>query len=186
MSGLYHMHSGQLIKDVSVWWLFLVTQTVLHSVHSLQRNGRKEIWIEFGTGEKRRFLPLHIIADQMGEPLCRVLFKTHVHTGDDITSRIGTKLAAMQCNPPYYLTRVWRKTRTGTRWHFTSWRVHCTGLVRCPIKTKCQHIWWTSSACPLKCPYPHWHDEYATYIECYSWPYQTSILCGSQNCWAYC
>ena len=38
----------------------------------------------------------------MGEPLCRVLFnmfKTHVLTGDDITSRIGTKFAAMQCNP---------------------------------------------------------------------------------------
>ena len=30
--------------------------------------------------------------------------KTHVLTGNDVTSRIGTNLAAMQCNPTVYLT----------------------------------------------------------------------------------
>ena len=86
---------------------------LLHSAHSLQRNELKEIWIEFGTGEKRRLLPLHIIADQMGEPLCRVPFKAHVLTGDDITSRIGTKLAAMHCNPLNYLTGFGERPELG-------------------------------------------------------------------------
>ena len=30
--------------------------------------------------------------------------KAHVLTGNDVTRRIGTKLAAMQCNPIVYLT----------------------------------------------------------------------------------
>ena len=76
---------------------------LLHSTHCLQRNGLKELWIEFGTGKRRQLLPLHQMAERMGEPLCRVLVKAHILTGDDITSRIGTKVAAMQCNPLDYL-----------------------------------------------------------------------------------
>ena len=30
--------------------------------------------------------------------------KAHVLTGNDVTSRIGTNLAALQCNPTVYLT----------------------------------------------------------------------------------
>ena len=111
---------------------------LLYSAHSLQRNGLKDIWIEFGTGEKRRLLPLHIISDQMGEPLCRVLFKAHILTGDDITSSIGTKLAAMQCNPLNHLTGFGEKSELGH--DDISQAVLCTGLVRCPIKTKCQNV----------------------------------------------
>ena len=70
----------------------------------LIRDGLKELWVEFGTGEKRRLLPLHRMAERMGEPLCRVKVKAHVLTGDDVTSKIGTKLAAMQCNPTVCLT----------------------------------------------------------------------------------
>ena len=41
----------------------------------------------------------------MGEPLCRVVVKAHVFTGDDVMSRIGTKLATRQCNPIGYMTK---------------------------------------------------------------------------------
>ena len=40
----------------------------------------------------------------MDEHLCLVLVKAHVLTGNDITSRIGTTLAAMHCNRIVYLT----------------------------------------------------------------------------------
>ena len=49
----------------------------------------------------------------MGEPLYRVMFKAHVLTGDDITSSIGTKLAAMQCNPLNYLTGFGERPELG-------------------------------------------------------------------------
>ena len=62
----------------------------------------KELWVEYGTGEKRSCIHLHSMADKMGESLCRVVVKADILTGDDITSRIGTKLAAMQCNPTTY------------------------------------------------------------------------------------
>ena len=39
----------------------------------------------------------------MGEHLCRIMVKAHVLIGNDVTSRIGTKHAAMQCNPIVYL-----------------------------------------------------------------------------------
>ena len=39
----------------------------------------------------------------MGENRGLVLEKVHVFTGNDVTSRIGTKHAAMQCNPIIYL-----------------------------------------------------------------------------------
>ena len=40
----------------------------------------------------------------MVEHLCLVLVKAHVLTGYDVTSRIGIKLTAMQCNPIVDLT----------------------------------------------------------------------------------
>ena len=77
---------------------------LLRFIHMLIRDGLKELWVEFGTGEKRRLLPLHRMAERMGEPLCHVTGKAHLLTGDDVTSNIGTKLAAMKCNPTGYLT----------------------------------------------------------------------------------
>ena len=40
----------------------------------------------------------------MGEQRGLVLEKVHAFTGNDVTSRIGIKHAAMQCNPIVYLT----------------------------------------------------------------------------------
>ena len=77
---------------------------LLRFAHMLVRDGLKELWLEFGIDEKRRLLPLHRMADKMGEPLCHVVVKAHVLTGDDVMSRIGTKLASKQCNPIGYMT----------------------------------------------------------------------------------
>ena len=44
------------------------------------------------------------MADKMGYSLCQVLVKAHILTGDDVTSRIGTKLAALHYEPTLYLS----------------------------------------------------------------------------------
>ena len=59
--------------------------------------------MQFGSGEHRRHLPIHILAERLGPSLCRVLVKAHVLTGNDALSKIGTKHAALTCEPEKYL-----------------------------------------------------------------------------------
>ena len=40
-----------------------------------------------GSGERRRHLPLHILAQKLGHEMCKVLLKLHVLSGDDAHSR---------------------------------------------------------------------------------------------------
>ena len=55
--------------------------------------------MKFGTGDTSRFIPLHLIASQIWQIVCSVIIKAHVLTGGDVTSKIGTKVAALKCNP---------------------------------------------------------------------------------------
>jgi hypothetical protein len=66
-------------------------------------HGLRELWVQFGSGERKRHLPLHILAAKLGQDMCKVLVKVHVLTGDDALSRIGTKHAAFTCEPRKYL-----------------------------------------------------------------------------------
>ena len=59
--------------------------------------------MKFGSGKQRRQLPLYILAERLGLSLCRVLVKVHMLTGDDALSKIGTKHAALTCEPEKYL-----------------------------------------------------------------------------------
>lgn len=68
-----------------------------------REHGLRELWVEFGSDERRRHLPLHILAERLGLNLCMVLVKVHVLTGDDGLSKIGTKYAAFTCEPKKYL-----------------------------------------------------------------------------------
>ena len=66
--------------------------------------GCKELWVRFGAGEKTRNVPIHILADKLGDHLSSsIILKTHVFTGCDITSKIGTKSSAMKINPERFL-----------------------------------------------------------------------------------
>ena len=76
---------------------------LLHFIIKWQDHGLQELWVEFGSGERRRHLPLHLLAERMGPSLCQVLVKVHVLTGDDAVSKIGTKHAAITCEPEKYL-----------------------------------------------------------------------------------
>ena len=61
--------------------------------------GMKEIWQQYGTGEKRRMLPLHQAVSNLGAPLAKTVIKAPILTGDDCMNKVGTKHAAMASDP---------------------------------------------------------------------------------------
>ena len=77
---------------------------LVHYAQFLQTLGAKDIWQQYGTGEKRHMLPLHQAVSQFGAPFAKTVIRGHILTGDDYMRKVGTKHAAMACNPVQYLT----------------------------------------------------------------------------------
>ena len=80
----------------------------------------KELWQQYSTGEKRCMLPLHQAVSHLGEPLAKTVIKikAHISTGDDCMSKVGTKHAAVVCDPVQYLTNC-GETGIGPRQHLS-------------------------------------------------------------------
>ena len=76
---------------------------LLRFISQMRERGLQELWVEFGSGEHRRYIPLHVLADKLGVGLCRVIVKAHVLTGDDSLRKIGTKHASLSCEPQKFL-----------------------------------------------------------------------------------
>jgi hypothetical protein len=76
---------------------------LLHYTPLFQELGLKEVWQQYGTGEKRRMLPVHQAVLKLGEPMAKTVIKAHILTGDDCMSKIGTKHAAIVSDPVQYL-----------------------------------------------------------------------------------
>ena len=58
-----------------------------------------KLWMKFGNGDSSRFIPPHFLASQRGPRVCSGIIKAHILIGCDITSKIGTKMAALKCKP---------------------------------------------------------------------------------------
>lgn len=86
-----------LSNDTDVVTLLLRYITVFHE------KGVAEIWVTFGAGEKKRFIPIHHLLIRLGPELCRVIIKAHILTGDDVLSKIGSKKSAIKSDPTTYL-----------------------------------------------------------------------------------
>ena len=78
---------------------------VLYYTEKFLTDGAKEIWLMFGVGDRVRFLPMHTFFAKLGALKCKVIFKAHILSGCDITSKIGTKTAALKANPQTYLNK---------------------------------------------------------------------------------
>ena len=65
--------------------------------------GLGELWVRAGTGETTRYVPLHTLYEQLGPQLCSVLPAVHSLIGCDITSKVGTKKAALKADPQKFL-----------------------------------------------------------------------------------
>ena len=53
-----------------------------------------EIWIYYGTGEKARYIPIHRLNSVIDEATASSLLVSHILTGCDVRSKIGTKASA--------------------------------------------------------------------------------------------
>ncbi|KAG1662368.1 hypothetical protein GQR58_020977 [Nymphon striatum] len=80
-----------------------VIVALLFYVPVFLQEGLMELWIRAGRGNTSRFLPLHTLYASLGRDLCTVLPAIHSLTGCDITSKIGTKKAALKANPETHL-----------------------------------------------------------------------------------
>ena len=54
--------------------------------------------MEFGREHKRK-IPLHTLYARFGAAFCSILVKFHVLSGNNAVSKVGTKHAALTCNP---------------------------------------------------------------------------------------
>ena len=66
---------------------------LLHYTPYFQGLGMEELWQQYGTGEKRRMLPLHQAVSKLGIPLAKAVIKAHILTGDH--------------SPAYHLGHIW-------------------------------------------------------------------------------
>ena len=76
----------------------------LHFFVTLKQHGVKQLWLRGGVGSTTRYIPLHILARKLGAATCKVLLAVHILTGCDITSKVGTKAAALKAHPLKYLS----------------------------------------------------------------------------------
>ena len=76
---------------------------VLYYVHYFMEKGLVEIWMKYGTGEGERLIPMYILGNIIKPKLCKIILKAHILTGCDVTSKVGTKLAALNSEPELYL-----------------------------------------------------------------------------------
>ena len=77
---------------------------LLHYIGLFKEGGLQELWVQIGTGDKQRMIPLHVMHLKLGDKLCHVLIKAHITTGDDALSKVGTKHAALVCRPERFLS----------------------------------------------------------------------------------
>ena len=69
------------------------------------RERLQKLWIRNGTGDHTRYLPIHIMYENLGTSFCFVLLKTHISTGCDMTSKVGTKESAIKVKPDKFWSR---------------------------------------------------------------------------------
>ena len=72
-------------------------------VYQFKDLGIKEFWIKYGTGDSTRCIQTHKLADIMGSSVCKFVLKAHVLSGCDVTSKVGTKTAALENTHENYL-----------------------------------------------------------------------------------
>ncbi len=77
---------------------------LLRYIADLKDSGLLELWVQYGSQEKRRFIPLHTLHEKLGDELCLVIVKAHILTGNDCISKVGTKQAALVAKPVQFLS----------------------------------------------------------------------------------
>jgi len=85
-----------------------VIVALLYHIPVFQQHNLEQLWVRAGVGDTTRYVPLHTLFQRVGHQLCAVLPAVHSLTGCDITSRIGSKKAALQVEPEKFLKHFGR------------------------------------------------------------------------------
>ena len=65
------------------------TDVVVIAIALFSRLNLKELWIEFGTGNNKRFYSVHLICNNLGSEKCKALLFFHAFTGCDQVSHFS-------------------------------------------------------------------------------------------------
>eukprot|EP00794_Sanderia_malayensis_P009355 gene9355-10341_t len=79
------------------------TVILLFYWQQLKVHGLKELCVKTGVGDSSRFVAFHELAASQSHDICEVLPAVHTLTGCDYASKVGSKKAAIECNPAYHL-----------------------------------------------------------------------------------
>nr|KMQ89803.1 hypothetical protein RF55_10524 [Lasius niger] len=116
--GRIMLHIAHIVKENNTKILisFYDTDVVvmaLYYLHHYQVIGLQELLITWGTGAKKRLIPLHRVATSHGYDLCSILPVLHHLTGSDYTNKVGKgKKAALQAYPTEFLKDFAHDTST--------------------------------------------------------------------------
>lgn len=61
------------------------------------------MWVRAGSGDSTRNIPLHFFSNYYGNEVCSIMPALHHLTGADYTSKVRTKLAAINAEPENFL-----------------------------------------------------------------------------------
>ena len=75
--------------------------------------GLKEMWPQYGTGTNQCLISIHILCAKIGDNIRISLLKAHIITGSDVTSKVGTKAAALKKIPEFCLVKLGDKEVEG-------------------------------------------------------------------------
>ena len=114
------MHNPPLSRFSQKWLTCLVILSndtdvfviAMHFVDHFRSFGLVELWFRAGKKDQIRYIPLHVLADSIGPPMCNVLPAVHALTGCDVTSKFGTKLAALKAGSTALLSDFGRSEYT--------------------------------------------------------------------------
>ena len=67
------------------------------------QEGLEQLWVKAGIANSTRFIPIHILHNRLMPNLPKVLPALHSLTGSDVTSKVGTKKAALKAEPVKHL-----------------------------------------------------------------------------------
>ena len=67
------------------------------------QEGLEQLWLKAGIANSTRFIPIHILHQRLIPNLPKVLPALHSLTGSDISSKVGTKKAALKAEPVKHL-----------------------------------------------------------------------------------
>ena len=85
-------------KDLLFYDLSVDTDVMVLALYfttDLKTNGLSELWMRSCVGDSTRYIPLHLIFERKPAELRSVLPAIHILTGCDTTSKVGTKLYAL-------------------------------------------------------------------------------------------